>query len=864
MIKILDTYNNNRFFMIRVVSFCILFFLFLNLTLLNAQEDSAKSYLKGVVTTENNLNPNNLEVKVKDSKSENTFTSYTDKNGRFSFELKEGEYEIAIIYEDFAPYEEKGITLKNSETKNIYVLLVERLYTIEEIEVEGQRKQRQDDLRTSLYDMSPRSVKILPGSVEDVMRSLQSLPGVTSPNDFTSQLVIRGSGPDQNLIIMDDVEIFNPYRLYGLVSMFNPETLSDITLITGGFPSQYGDRLSAVLDVMNMEGTRDKNLSMISNINIASANVILQGKNPLKVPGSWIVSTRRTYYDLILGPFAKSAGLITDDSSFPSFSDLQFKLSLGPFEKHKFFLNGVFSKDGVDIISGKDREDPDSVNVDDVTINNVLSLSWHYIPNQNFISRTTASWYKNGGTNEFNGDILDPLIDKENLSPEQRDSLKAIGALLGFEFDSDYLFRKYSIGNRSILIDGKNKYEFGGGFDIISTDLTYKLRLDEQFKSLIQSMPSARALLDDFNINGDNNYRGNVYAQGRFTVGNKFYYQPSFRMDYYSILKKFYVSPRINFGYIIDPLTTVRAAFGFYYQSPGYEKLVDGQTFFDLTDVIGENLKAEKSIHYVLGIERWINSEWLAKVEGYYKSFDDLIYQEKLTGYKYVFTLADPNNTDPVYRKNPNNWIRSQEKLSYDSLTTIPVNEGTGRSFGIELSLERRYLNPKTKFYGWINYSLSNARRERDGISTPFRFDQRHVLNVVLNYRINSWLELGARWTYASNFPITKPVGITPRVVDDSIVVNPLTNEVIFNYDYGGEENIYSSKKPAYHRLDLRLTAYTHFWSTDWSFYIDVMNVYNRKNVLGYDYYVTTDLKLERRTIGMIPLLPTIGISARF
>ena len=99
------------------------------------------------------------KLRLRILKNENTFTSYTDKNGRFSFELKEGEYELYITYEDYAPYEEKGITLNNSETKTIYVLLVERLYTIEEIEVEGQRKQRQDDLRTSLYDMSPKKCK---------------------------------------------------------------------------------------------------------------------------------------------------------------------------------------------------------------------------------------------------------------------------------------------------------------------------------------------------------------------------------------------------------------------------------------------------------------------------------------------------------------------------------------------------------------------------------------------------------------------------------------------------------------------------------------------------------------------------------
>ena len=123
--------------------------------------------------------------------------------------------------------------------------------------------QQQNDTRTSLIDLNPRNAKILPGAAEDVFRTLQSLPGILAPNDFSSQLIVRGSGPDQNLIMMDDIEIFNPYRLYGVVSMFNPDAVSDVNLISGGFPAKYGDRLSAVLDVTNREGDKTKNLKGI-------------------------------------------------------------------------------------------------------------------------------------------------------------------------------------------------------------------------------------------------------------------------------------------------------------------------------------------------------------------------------------------------------------------------------------------------------------------------------------------------------------------------------------------------------------------------------------------------------------------------
>ncbi|MEO8209585.1 MAG: TonB-dependent receptor [bacterium] len=824
--------------------------------------DSGKSLLSGSVYSEENLKLNNILINI--SNESNSYQTFTDNSGKYKIEVEPGNYKISVKHPGYAEYEYKNFVISKDENRNLDIYIMEKIVSTDEIEVEGVFKQRQDDLRTSVHNIQPQNVKMLPGAVEDVLRSLQSLPGVTSPNDFTSQLVIRGSGPDENLIIMDDVEIFNPYRLYGLVSMFNPETLSDITLITGGFPAKYGDRLSAVLDVLNLEGSTTKNLSSIVNISISNANVIFNGKNPFNIPGSWLVSSRRTYYDLIVGPFAKKAGLITEDSSFPSFRDIQFKLAFGPFKKSKFLINGVFSNDGVDIIPGADSKQADSIAVNDVTKNDLLSLSWHYIPDQNFVSRTTFSWYRNSGDNDFNSEILDPLIDRENYSPEQRDSLREIGAFLGLQFDSRYTFRKFSLGNRSVKINKNSQQEFGGGVDVVRTDLNYNLKIDEQFKSFIRNFPSASALLDNFNLQGEDNIRAYLYGQSMFKVSAKFFVQPSLRLDYFQIIKTPYLSPRFNIGYAIDPVTTIRSSIGFYYQSPGLEKLVDGRTFYDLRNASDNGLEAEKAIHFIVGVDKWITNDWFSKIEGYYKKFDNLIEQKEVIGHQYEYCLNDPSNTDPNYIKNYYNWVRTPGKVAYDSVTTVPVNAGSGTAYGIEISLEKKFTTPRTKIYGWVNYSLSFSDREKYGVTYPYRFEQRHIANIVLNYRLNEWFEFSTRWTFASNFPITTPVGITPRLVGDSMAVNPVTNQVIFNLDYGGKANLYNDQKPAYHRLDIRATAYTNFWSTDWAFYIDVINAYNRKNVLGYDYYLDGDLNVKRNVIGMFPILPTIGVNARF
>ena len=126
------------------------------------------------------------------------------------------------------------------------------------------------------------------------------------------------------------------------------------------------------------------------------------------------------------------------------------------------------------------------------------------------------------------------------------------------------------------------------------------------------------------------------------------------------------------------------------------------------------------------------------------------------------------------------------------------------------------------------------------------------------------WLELGARFNLSSNFPYTAPVGIKPRVVGDSLAVLPFVNKVQFDFDFGTESNRLASRKPLYHRLDIRATAYTSFWGVDWAFYLDVINVYNHKNIIGYDSYINDKLQVVLKPIGQFPILPTIGINAKF
>ena len=193
--------------------------------------------------------------------------------------------------------------------------------------------------------------------------------------------------------------------------------------------------------------------------------------------------------------------------------------------------------------------------------------------------------------------------------------------------------------------------------------------------------------------------------------------------------------------------------------------------------------------------------------------------------------------------------------------------------------LEKRNI-AGTNLNGWISYSLAETERFEDDRTLPFRFDQRHTLNVVLNYKVNSWLDFGMRFQYGSGFPVTEAVGIKPRVIladldgdnepetpvimTRSTISNPNSQEVVYDIDFGGIDNRFASRRPPYHRLDIRFSAAADYWDLDWTFYLDIINIYNRANIIGYDYYITEDLRLERENRTMFPILPTLGFIVKF
>ena len=237
----------------------------------------------------------------------------TDGEGRFVLRVPPGVVLIEASAAEFYPLSTQ-IDVTLTDATDTELLLVPRSGFAATVDVVAPPP---PEAAPSAVVVAPAEVLRTPGALDNVFRTLQTLPGVSATEEFSSRLAVRGGAPDQNLTMMDSVEIHDPYRLFGLTSAFNPETISRFELATGGFSVKYGDRLSSLLVIENREGVRGGRLNGSASLSITDANLILEGGMPMQASGSWLLSARRTYYDLVASKVA--------DQEFPRFADVQAK-----------------------------------------------------------------------------------------------------------------------------------------------------------------------------------------------------------------------------------------------------------------------------------------------------------------------------------------------------------------------------------------------------------------------------------------------------------------------------------------------------------------------------------------------------------
>jgi hypothetical protein len=823
----------------------------------------------------------------------NDFGNFQIKNipaGKQTLEIHLVDYKVLV----------DNFDIKTRDTLEKEFVLTTTNYTMQALEIYGERKINQPaDLSISSISLNLPQIKSQAGAVEDVLRSMQKIPGISAQNDFSSQLIVRGSSPDENLMLFDGIEVFNPYRLYGLISMFNPETVEEVNLTTGGFPAKYSDRLSSVLEVNNRDGSKEKrNFRGSFNLSLSNLNFVGEGAFKLKVDdstdssneyydevnpswnGSWLISTRRTYYDLIAEPLVINKGWAKGNVTLPMFQDFQFKLTIQPHFKHKIIFTGVTNKDQTELSEAKSTESYSSTNIKDINFNDAVGLKWIYTYSNDKILQSMISFYQNGGSNNYDLSQNSSLSLGLNLSTDDfnklKDSLKAKGFnvpdLLNFLGSWHFLFQKFTLKSELMWLKDDHIFEFGACFDYINTDFGIGMKFDEKILSQRLSNFELSAVPENFE-----NYlkyiRLGLYAQDKFKISNQLIFYPGLRFDYFGNVNKAYLSPRLSLSYSPAIYTTLKMGFGKYYQSPGYEKFffpsfdfTFGEKSYGLTNEVMENLKCEEALHYIFSWDLSLFSSFHVQTQAYYKKFINLIFPNIIQDTSYFSRLIDRNNISKV-----ESWSDPTPEMT-DILSNTPGNNSKGESYGIEFMLEKYSSGEVNNFYGFITYAYSFANRIVNGVKFPFKYDRRHNLNLNINYRFSRWFETNISFSYGSGYPNTSPIGIKPRIYtkenEDGSKKTAIDNDwmgVVFIPEMGGLNNLYKSRLPDYQRLDFRVSAYPNWYNLYWVIYLDIMNLYNHKNT-GYElFYVDRNtLKIKKISNYMFPVLPSIGVQVKF
>ena len=701
--------------------------------------------------------------------------------------------------------------------------------------------------------VQPEQVLRTPGALDNIYRTLQTLPGVTATEEFGSRLAVRGGSPDQNLTVMDGVEIHDPYRLFGLTSAFNPETIQRFELATGGFSVEYGDRLSSLLVVENRDGQSDARLAGSMSLSITDANIVLEGGLPGNVVGSWLVTGRRTYYDLIAERFT--------DQQFPAFADLQAKGVWEPGAGRRVTLFGLRSRQAAAL-----EIDEDAVRgtFQDDTENDLAWARFETSVGRRGQVQTAVAYSDTRST--FGVDAL-----FENTSRRSNSPVENTFGVADVVFERALTVRDLSVRQGFALALGSHVVEAGAEAHRLSTGLRWEISGDRNPVAANGSSVQGGAGLPDLLSSFSRSTRAGAWLQDTWQLGSRGSVQAGLRVDRAGITRETLVSPRVAASLGLGASTRVKAAVGRYTQSPGYEKAVQSDYVLDLTSDAAGVLRSERSWHASAGIERDLGGGVVVRLEGYRKRFSDLLLGRlepeadrlaRVAQYDFPAALALSVPIDPI-------------------ITTIPGNDGRGRAYGFDLFVSRTTARADARVNGWASYTWGKAERDGYGRRFPFEYDRRHAFATVASYRLTSRWELASTIRIASGLPRTAPVGLRVAAVEDASdtdgdgILDELvpdrddTGHLVYAVDFGSVANLNQARLPPFARVDMRATWRPGGASGRWEIYVEVINLLNRKNAGAIEPRLEFDPASDRPRIvekrdQSIPRLPTLGLRVRF
>lgn len=649
----------------------------------------------------------------------------------------------------------------------------------------------------------------------DVLKTLQLLPGVQSGNEGTSGLYVRGGGPDQNLILLDGVPVYNASHLFGFFSVFNADAINHVELIKGGFPARYGGRLSSVIDISMKEGNM-KEFHGEGSIGLVASKLTLEGPI-INDKTSFIVSGRRTYIDLLARPLIR-AQTDGDETVGYYFYDLNAKLNHRFSDRDRLYLSAYLGDDRFYARYRGDYEVQEGIRLQDeneagLNWGNLTSaLRWNHTYTPKLFSNLTLTYsrYRFNISEEYRNEIYD--FEEQQVEVDQGLSRYLSGIEdLGAKIDFDY------------LPSPRHFVRFGGSaihhtFRPGALNIRFEDNFAEDALDTLIGSQQTRAV-ELF-----------TYIEDDFELSSRLKINAGLHLSAFLVNGEQYVSlqPRIAARYLISDEMSLKAS---YVQMAQFIHLLTNSGIGLPTDLwvpATEQIKPQRAQQFALGIARNLPGKFELSLEGYYKDMYNLIeYKE---GASFI-------------------------NVNQDWQTKVAV--GDGRSYGAELLLQKK----EGRTTGWLGYTLSWTDRQfaelNFGKRFPYKYDRRHDLGIALVHKWREKIDLSMSWVYGTGNAVSLPTAVyRGRNEWDGNI-----NESVYYY---GDRNSYRMR--AFHRLDASITfnKKTRWGERDWV--LGIYNVYSRRNPF-YIYLQEgfADGEESRfRQVSLFPIIPSFSYRFKF
>jgi hypothetical protein len=632
----------------------------------------------------------------------------TNSYGYYSLSIPAGR---CTIYINFVGYE--TLTFPIDLTGNIRqnFNLSGKVKELNEVVVTSEK--RNDNItrnQMGVEKLNIQEIKSLPAffGERDVLKTLQLLPGIKSAGEGNSGFNVRGGTTDQNLILLDGATVYNASHLMGFFSVFNPDAIKDVTIYKSSLPAEYGGRLSSVLDIAMNEGN-SKAYEISGGIGLISSRVTIDGPI-VKDKGSFIISARRTYADLVLHSLVR-ANIVKDTTLKDSrlyFYDLNAKANYRLSDRDRIFLSGYFGKDVLGITSfGFDWG------------NSTATLRWNHLFNDKLFSNASLVF------NDFNY----TLNNGSTTHP-----INVISRIRDFSVKQDYQYS--SAQNNQIkfgFISTLHKMVPGTITSIDTNTIRKSLPIRNSVENAIYFSQDLR-ISSKINVNyGLRISEFSLLGTAPFYIYDSYNLIDSVKnvIDSTRKVKSFVrPEPRLSLSYVINDKNSVKAS---YARNVQYLHLLSNSTTGSPTDMwipSSYNTVPEISDQYTVGYFRnFNNNNYEFSAEVYYKN---LLHQV--------------------------DYIKGAI-LNFNANVESQLIYGKGRAYGIELFIKKKY----GRFNGWISYTLSRTERRFEGINDgnwyPAKQDRTHDISVVSVLDLSRGWTLSATWVYNTGNAVTFPKG---------------------------------------------------------------------------------------------------------